>query len=197
MQNQNVAPVLLASSSRYRKELLERILEDFSMSSPDIDESQRPGEDSADLVVRLAREKAQAFAGEMKNVIIIGADQVAVLGNEILGKPGDRQQAIRQLMDSSGKSVRFLTAVCVLDILSHNRYEHTDVTTVNFRQFDRRLAEAYVQKDEPYDCAGSFKAEGAGVVLMNSITSEDPTAILGLPLIWLSARLRELGVITP
>ena len=197
MQNPNLPPVLLATSSRYRKELLERILDNFSMSSPDIDESRRPGEDPRDMVTRLAREKAEVFAGEHKGLIIIGADQVAVLGNEILGKPGDRQQAIRQLMNSSGKSVNFLTAVCVLDIMSHNRYEHTDTTTVKFRQFDRRLAEAYVQKDEPYDCAGSFKAEGAGVVLMQSIVSEDPTALLGLPLIWLSARLRELGVITP
>lgn len=197
MQNPQSPPVLLASSSRYRKELLERIIDDFNMGNPEIDEMRRPDEPPRDLVQRLARQKAGAFAGVRNNQIIIGADQIAVLGDTIIGKPGNRATAISQLLAANGKTVQFLTAVCVLDLASHNRYEHTDVTTVAFRQFDRRLAEAYVNKDQPYDCAGSIKAESAGVILFRSIQSEDPTALLGLPLIWLAATLRDLQVITP
>lgn len=197
MQNPQSPPVLLASSSRYRKELLERIIDDFNMGNPEIDEIQRPDEPPHDMVRRLARQKAGAFAGVRGNQIIIGADQIAILGDNIIGKPGDRATAISQLLAANGKTVQFLTSVCVLDLASHNRYEHTDVTNVVFRQFDRRLAEAYVNKDKPYDCAGSIKAESAGVILFRSIQSEDPTALLGLPLIWLAATLRDLQVITP
>ncbi len=197
MQNPQSPPVLLASSSRFRKELLERIIDDFNMGNPEINESRNPNESPQDMVRRLASQKAGVFAGARNDMIIIGADQVAVLGDEIVGKPGDRATAISQLLAANGKTVQFLTAICVLDMASHNRYEHTDITTVKFRQFDRRLAEAYVTKDEPYDCAGSIKAESAGVILIRSIQSEDPTALLGLPLIWLAAILRELRVITP
>jgi septum formation protein len=104
---------------------------------------------------------------------------------------------VEQLLQASGKSVQFLTAVCVLDPVEKRRYEHVDKTVVHFRTFDRRLAEAYLKHDEPYDCAGSFKIEGAGFVLFESVTTDDPTALIGMPMIWLSDRLLELGYLIP
>ncbi len=113
--------------------------------------------------------------------LVIGADQLAVLDNDVLGKPGDHARAVEQLLAASGKTVTFLTAVCILDPVGRARYEHTDKTIVRFRQFDRRLAEAYLRHDEPYDCAGSFKLEGAGFVLFEAVRTDDPTALIGLP----------------
>ena len=118
---------------------------------------------------------------------------MAHLEGQVLGKPGDHQKAVEQLLAAAGKSVTFLTAVCMLDPVGRARYEHTDKTTVHFRQFDRRLAEAYLRHDEPYDCAGSFKLEGAGFVLFDSVATDDPTALIGLPMIWLADRLLQLG----
>ena len=129
--------------------------------------------------------------------LIIGADQLAVLEDRVLGKPGDHAKAIEQLLASSGKTVTFLTAVCILDPVGRARYEHTDKTIVRFRQFDRRLAEAYLRHDEPYDCAGSFKLEGAGFVLFESVETDDPTGLIGLPMIWVADRLLQLGYLLP
>lgn len=129
--------------------------------------------------------------------MIIGADQLAVLEGEVLGKPGDHQSAVKQLMAASGKSVSFLTAVCVLDPVGRRRYEHVDQTEVRFRNFDIRLVEAYLRHDQPYDCAGSFKIEGAGFVLFESVSTDDPTALIGLPMIWLAATLMELDCLAP
>jgi septum formation protein len=193
MQNPSAAPILLASSSRYRQGLLDRFLDDYQMVAPDIDESAEEGEDPEALAGRLAREKAEAVSSTNRNALVIGADQLAVLDGVVLGKPGDHQKAVEQLLAASGRSVSFLTAVCVLDAASHRRYEHIDKTTVRFRQFDRRLADAYLYHDKPYDCAGSFKIEGAGFVLFDSVTTDDPTALIGLPMIWLAGRLQELG----
>ena len=120
-----------------------------------------------------------------------------MLEGQVLGKPGDHQKAVEQLMAASGHNVTFRTAVCILDPVGKNRYEHVDKTTVRFRQFDRRLAEAYLRHDEPYDCAGSFKIEGAGFVLFESVTTDDPTALIGLPMIWVSDVLLELGYLLP
>jgi septum formation protein len=197
MQNPSAAPILLASSSHYRQGLLDRFLNDYQTVSPDIDESPVPGEDAATLATRLARAKAEAASGASREALIIGADQLAVLHDKVLGKPGDHQKAVEQLLAAAGQSVTFLTAVCLLDPVTRQRFEHTDTTIVRFRRFDLRLAEAYLRHDQPYDCAGSFKIEGAGFVLFESVTTDDPTALIGLPMIWLAAKLQGLGYLLP
>ena len=197
MQNPSAPDILLASSSPYRRGLLDRFLVEFEAVSPDIDESNVGGLEPAELARHLARAKAEAVSAASRNALIIGADQLAVLDGHVLGKPGSHQKAVEQLLAASGKSVKFLTAVCMLDPVTRKRYEHTDETTVHFREFDRRLAEAYLRLDEPYDCAGSFKLEGAAFLLFESVKTDDPTALIGLPMIWISDRLLELGYLLP
>ena len=197
MQNPSSPPILLASSSRYRQGLLDRFLDDYETVSPGIDEAPREGENPRDLATRLAREKAEAVSSQHRDALIIGADQLAVLDNVVLGKPGDHQRAVEQLLAASGKKMDFLTAVCVLDPVTRTRLEHTDKTTVRFRRFDRRLADSYLRHDQPYDCAGSFRIEGAGFVLFESVTTDDPTALIGLPMIWLAGTLKDLGYLLP
>ncbi len=198
MQNPASPPILLASSSRYRQGLLERFLDDYETVAPDIAEAPREGENPGELATRLAREKAEAVSSQHRDALIIGADQLAVLDDVVLGKPGDHQRAVEQLLAASGKKkMDFLTAVCVLDPVTRTRLEHTDKTTVRFRRFDRRLADSYLRHDEPYDCAGSFRIEGAGFVLFESVTTDDPTALIGLPMIWLAGTLIDLGYLLP
>ncbi len=197
MQNPSAPEILLASSSPYRRGLLDRFLVEFEAVSPDIDESNTEGLGPAELARHLARAKAEAVSANSRNALIIGADQLAALDGRVLGKPGSHQKAVEQLLAASGKSVTFLTAVCMLDPVTRKRYEHTDETIVHFREFDRRLAEAYLRLDEPYDCAGSFKLEGAGFLLFESVKTDDPTALIGLPMIWISDRLLELGYLLP
>lgn len=197
MQNPSAPTIILASSSKYRRDLLARFLDNYETVAPDVDESNDQGLSPADLATYLARKKAEAIAVNAREELIIGADQLAVLDDQVLGKPGDHQKAVEQLLAASGKSVTFLTAVCILDPVGRARFEHTDVTTVHFRQFDRRLAEAYLRHDQPYDCAGSFKLEGAGFVLFDSVNTDDPTALIGLPMIWVADRLLQLGYLAP
>jgi MAF protein len=197
MQNPSAPEILLASSSPYRRGLLDRFLVEFEAVSPDIDESNAEGLEPGELARHLARAKAEAVSANSRNALIIGADQLAALDGQVLGKPGSHQKAVEQLLAASGKSVTFLTAVCMLDPVTRKRYEHTDETIVHFREFDRRLAEAYLRLDEPYDCAGSFKLEGAGFLLFESVKTDDPTALIGLPMIWISDRLLELGYLLP
>ncbi len=197
MQNPSAPGIVLASSSPYRRGLLDRILDQFETVEPDVDESNSDGLDPAALARNLARRKAEAAASSNRDALIIGADQLAVLNERILGKPGSHQNAVEQLLLASGQVVTFLTAVCMLDPIGRSRYEYTDRTTVRFRDFDRRLADAYLRHDEPYDCAGSFKIEGAGFVLFESVQTEDPTALIGLPMIWVADRLLQLGYISP
>ena len=142
MQNPSAPEIFLASSSAYRRGLLDRFLDQFEVLSPDVDESNVDNLAPAALATRLARLKAEAISARARRSLIIGADQLAVLDDEILGKPGSHQKAVEQLMAASGKTVTFLTAVCILDPVSRNRYEHTDETVVRFRRFDRRLVEA-------------------------------------------------------
>ena len=189
--------LLLASSSQYRRELLNRFLDNYEVVDPEVDERNDLGLPPAELAQYLARKKAEAVAVNARKSLIIGADQLAVLEDRVLGKPGDHARAIEQLLASSGKTVTFLTAVCILDPVRRARYEHTDKTIVRFRQFDRRLAEAYLKHDEPYDCAGSFKLEGAGFVLFESVETDDPTGLIGLPMIWVADRLLQLGYLLP
>ena len=197
MQNPSSPPIVLASASRYRQGLLDRFLDEYETVSPGVDESRRENEPAADLVGLLAREKAEAVSSKNPGALIIGADQLAVLDDQVLGKPGDHQHAVEQLLKASGKQVEFLTAVCVLDPVTRRRYEHTDLTKVRFRNFDRRVADTYLRHDEPYDCAGSFRIEGAGFVLFESVSTDDPTALIGLPMIWLAGTLRKLGYLLP
>ena len=197
MQNPTAPTIFLASSSPYRRNLLNRFLDQFEVVAPDVDESNKEGLEPAALASHLARKKAEAVAINAREGLVIGADQLAVLDNTVLGKPGNHAKAIEQLLAASGKSVTFLTAVCILDPVGRARYEHTDRTIVRFREFDRRLAEAYLRYDEPYDCAGSFKIEGAGFVLFESVRTDDPTALIGLPMIWVADRLLQLGYLLP
>jgi septum formation protein len=197
MQNPSAPAIVLASSSPYRRALLERFLEQYEAVSPEVDEHNDLGLNAADLARHLARKKAEAVAIRARDALVIGADQLAVLNDEVLGKPGDHQKAVEQLLAASGHVVTFLTAVCILDPIERTRYEYTDKTTVRFREFDRRLAEAYLRHDEPYDCAGSFKIEGAGFVLFESVKTDDPTALVGLPMIWVADILLQLGYLSP
>ena len=197
MQNPSAPTIFLASSSRYRRDLLNRFLDNYEVVDPEVDERNDLGLPPGELAQYLARKKAEAIAVNARKSLIIGADQLAVLEDRVLGKPGDHARAIEQLLASSGKAVTFLTAVCILDPVGRARYEHTDKTIVRFRQFDRRLAEAYLKHDEPYDCAGSFKLEGAGFVLFESVETDDPTGLIGLPMIWVADRLLQLGYLLP
>jgi septum formation protein len=197
MQNPSAPTVFLASSSQYRRDLLNRFLDSYEAVDPDVDESNVENLSPEDLAQHLARKKAEAIATNARNALVIGADQLAVLDNEVMGKPGDHARAVEQLLAASGKTVTVLTAVCILDPVGRARYEHTDKTIVRFRQFDRRLAEAYLRHDKPYDCAGSFKLEGAGFVLFENVRTEDPTALIGLPMIWIADRLLQLGYLLP
>ncbi len=197
MQNPSAPTIVLASASPYRRGLLDRFLESFETVSPDIDESNPEGLSPKKLARRLARTKAETVAKTARNSLVIGADQLAVLDGQVLGKPGSHQKAVEQLVAASGKTVTFRTAVCILDPVGRTRYEHVDKTTVHFREFDRRLAEAYLRHDEPYDCAGSFRIEGAGFVLFESVKTDDPTALIGMPMIWVSDVLLELGYLMP
>ncbi len=197
MQNPSAPSIFLASSSQYRRGLLDRFLDEYEAVSPRIDESNEEGLGPQELASYLARKKAETVSVNARDALVIGADQLAVLDDQVLGKPGDHQKAIEQLLAASGKTVTFLTAVCILDPIGRTRHEHIDHTSVRFRQFDRRLAEVYLRHDEPYDCAGSFKLEGAGFVLFESVDTDDPTALIGLPMIWVAGRLLELGYLLP
>ena len=197
MQNPSAPPIVLASSSPYRRGLLDRFLDAYEAVDPEVDESNDDDLGPAELARYLARTKAEAVAINSRNALVIGADQLAILDDQVLGKPGDHAKAVEQLLVASGKTITFLTAVCILDPIGRARYEHTDKTIVRFRQFDRRLVDAYLRHDEPYDCAGSFKLEGAGYVLFESVQADDPTGLIGMPMIWVADRLLQLGYLLP
>ena len=190
-------PLLLASSSPYRRELLARLRLPFACSSPDIDESHRPGESAIDLVQRLAMEKAQALASEFPEHLIIGSDQVAVLDGQILGKPHTFERAQAQLSAASGASVTFLTGLTLLNS-STGQYQVDCVPfTVHMRQLDQASITRYLHAEQPYDCAGSFKAEGLGVSLFQATEGSDASSLIGLPLIRLVDMLIKEGVQIP
>ncbi|NHA14296.1 nucleoside triphosphate pyrophosphatase [Thioalkalivibrio sp. XN279] len=187
--------LVLASASPYRRALLERLGLPFRQRSADIDETPRRGESPADLVMRLARSKAQAVASTATDAIVIGSDQVAVRGDDILGKPGNADEAMAQLARSAGRHVEFLTGVCILAPgRADEPEEHIDITRVVFRPLEAGEIRRYVEVERPLDCAGSFRAEGLGIALFERIDSQDPTGLIGLPLIWVAQALRRLGV---
>jgi septum formation protein len=194
--------LILASTSRYRRELLERLGQEYSCVAPAADETPAPGERAAALVTRLARLKAAAVATKHPQAWVIGSDQVAVLtaaeGTEVLlGKPGTEERCIEQLQRCSGGAVAFLTAVAVIRQDENALVEFVDTTRVLFRVLDLTAIQRYVAREKPLDCAGGFKSEGLGISLCESIDSADPTALIGLPLIRLSAVLRDAGFQLP
>jgi septum formation protein len=190
------APLILASGSRYRRELLQRLGVPFAVEAAAVDEGARPDEPPNDLVHRLARAKALAVAARHADALVIGSDQVAVCRGRILGKPGDAKRNVEQLQDASGTSVTFLTAVC-LARAGQPIDAHLDVTVARFRELGRAEIERYVERERAFDCAGGFKAEGLGIALFERVESQDPTGLIGLPLIWLAAALRRAGVPVP
>ncbi|MBM37790.1 MAG: septum formation protein Maf [Woeseia sp.] len=193
MQNILSPTICLASSSPYRRSLLDRILSKYKILAPNIDESEKEGLTPKKFVSSLAYKKAIKVRNFEKDSLIIGADQLAVLDNKILNKPGNYENAFKQLSEVSGRIVTFLTAVCILDPKSNNHYEFTDVTKTKFRKLNNIIINNYLSLDKPYNCAGSFKIEGAGFILFDSIKTNDPTALIGLPMIWLTNQLLELG----
>jgi len=189
--------LILASTSAYRRALLERLGVPFDCLAPGADEQRLPGEPPEMLALRLARLKAESVAARHPGCIVIGSDQVAVRGAEILGKPGTVERCTEQLRESSGRDVAFLTAVHVIDGRGARAEFHIDRTQVRFRALEPAEIARYIAADAPLDCAGGFKAESLGIALFERIESEDPTALTGLPLIWLCAALRRAGIPVP
>jgi septum formation protein len=190
-------PLVLGSSSRYRRELLERLHLPFTVAAPESDESPLPGEAPHALALRLALAKAHAVAALHPQAIVIGSDQVADLAGEPLGKPGNHERATAQLRRMSGRTVVFQTAVAV--VCSDSGFSEVDIAPVEvrFRPLDDATIERYLRAEQPYDCAGSAKSEGLGIALLDAIVSDDPTALIGLPLIRTCRMLRAAGLVLP
>jgi septum formation protein len=189
--------LILASTSAYRRMLLERLRVPFECIAPGADETRQPGEPADVMAQRLAQWKAGAVAARHPNSVVIGSDQVAVRGTEVLGKPGTVERCATQLLQSSGREVAFLTAVHVVDGRRGRHESHLDRTQVRFRGLGAEEIRRYIVADAPLDCAGGFKAESLGIALFERIESVDPTALTGLPLIWLSGALRRAGIPVP
>ena len=186
--------LILASTSPFRRELLARLGLPFATQAPDADESHRPGEDAPALVARLAELKARAVARHEPGALIVGSDQAAVLDGKIIGKPGDHERATAQLQRASGRAVTFYTGLCLLDSASGQRQTAVDVFKVVFRRLAPEMIESYLRREQPYHCAGSFKSEGLGIALFERLEGDDPTSLIGLPLIRLTRMLEAAGV---
>jgi septum formation protein len=189
--------IVLASTSRYRADLLRRLLADFEQAAPYTDETPQAGEAPAARALRLAIAKATAVADGLDDALVIGSDQVAALDGAILRKPGSVEAAREQLGASSGRVVNFHTALCLLDTRHGRSQTHVDDTRVRFRELGSAEIERYVTRELPLDCAGSFKCEGLGISLFEEIDNRDPSALIGLPLIALARMLRQAGVAVP
>ena len=186
--------LVLASTSRYRRELLQRLGVPFEVCAPQVDETPWAGESAHTLVSRLAQAKAAAVAALHPQGLIIGSDQVALLNGKILGKPGNYERALEQLWAASGQTVQFLTGLCVLDAFSERVQVDVVPFKVHFRQLTKTQIERYLQREQPYDCAGSFKSEGLGIALFERLEGDDPAALIGLPLIRLIRMLEHAGM---
>ena len=189
--------LILASTSRYRKALLEKLALPFECAAPEVDESPLPGEPAEALVARLALAKASAIADRLDQGLIIGSDEVCVCDGQILGKPGTVEKAVAQLMAAQGRSVTFHTGLCVLDAASGRAEQLVEPFTVHFRTLDEAALRRYVEAELPLDCAGSFKCEGMGIVLFKGLEGRDPNALIGLPLIGLIELLARHGLALP
>ena len=186
--------LVLASTSRYRKELLARLGLPFAVAAPQADERPLSGEAPPDTALRLAALKAQSVRGAHRDALIIGSDQVAMSAARLLGKPGDHASAMRQLRSLSGKSADFHTALALLDAANGSLQTRVVACRVHFRTLDDARIENYLRREQPYDCAGSAKAEGLGIALIARIDTPDPTSLIGLPLIALTEMLEHAGL---
>ncbi|WP_293935733.1 nucleoside triphosphate pyrophosphatase [Iodobacter sp.] len=185
--------LVLASTSPYRKELLERLGISFETAAPDLDESALPNETAGDTSLRLAIAKARVLADQYPDSLIIGSDQVALLNGEQLGKPGTHERAVHQLSKMRGHTLAFHTALCLYNTATGQEQHCVDITRVTMRDYTDAEIESYLQREKPYNCAGSAKTEGLGIVMIAAIEGKDPAAIIGLPLIELITMLKNEG----
>ena len=190
-------PLILGSTSRYRRELLQRLHLPFEVVAPDVDETPFPGEAPSALALRLALAKAHAVAQRHPNAVVIGSDQVADLAGEPLGKPGTHERAVAQLQRMRGQTVVFQTALAVVCLATGFAQQDLAPVRVRFRDLSDAEIDRYLRIEQPYDCAGSAKSEGLGIALLDAIDSDDPTALVGLPLIRTCRLLRAAGVAIP
>lgn len=186
--------IVLASTSPYRRELLQRLRLPFDVLAPRVDEATLPAEAPRTTALRLARAKAEEVAARAADAIVIGSDQVADVGGTALSKPGSHEAALEQLERMQGRTIVFHTALAVFDAARGNALVDCVPTSVRFRRLSRVALETYLRAEQPYDCAGAAKIEGLGIALVEAVESDDPTALIGLPLIRLTAMLEELGV---
>ena len=184
-------PLVLASTSPFRRQLLERLGLPFITAVPDLDETSLPGEAAERLVIRLAEAKARAVSVAHPTALIIGSDQVACIDGKILGKPGNRERAAAQLEQASGRTVAFFTGLCLLNSTTGRAQTACEPFRVHFRRLSREQIEAYLDREQPFGCAGSFKSEGLGIALFRRLEGDDPNALIGLPLIRLVDMLLE------
>lgn len=189
--------LVLASSSPYRRELLARLHMPFEVMSPDIDETPLTNEAPQETALRLAQQKARAVAGKFPDALIIGSDQVALLGEQQIGKPHTFENAKQQLQASSGRSMVFHTALCLYNSRSGNMQARVVPITIQFRKLSDDVIERYLHAEQPYNCAGSAKSEGLGIALIERFDGEDPNALIGLPMIALIDMLHQEGVQIP
>ena len=193
--------LILGSTSPFRKELLERLQIEFSCASPDVDETPIEGESIEQMVMRLSELKADAIATQIKDsgedALIIGSDQSAVLNGEPLTKPGNFENAVRQLTDASGQRIVFQTGLCLLNTRTGKKQTICEPYTVVFKRLSTQTIERYLKREEPYNCAGSFKSEGLGIALFEKFEGEDPNSLIGLPLIKLVSMLKNEGLEIP
>jgi len=191
------AHIILGSTSPFRRNLLNKLGIRFTTAAPEINEQSLPNESPAELVSRLAVEKAEAVGAQYPKALIIGSDQVACIDQQILGKPGNRKNAIEQLSKASGKRVTFYTGLCLLNSFTGQKQITCETFHVHFRKLERSQIERYLDQEEPYNCAGSFKSEGLGIALFERLEGGDPNTLIGLPLIRLVSMLDKEGIKIP
>lgn len=187
-------PLILASTSRYRRELLSRLGLHFTVQAPNVDETPHANEHPRHLAIRLAKAKALAVSAHHPDAVVIGSDQVADLHGQALGKPGRHDRAVKQLQAMSGQTVLFHTAMAIAQASTNSLHEELATVEVQFRTLSIDEIEHYLEVEQPYDCAGSAKSEGLGIALLENIRNDDPTALIGLPLIRTARLLRALGI---
>lgn len=196
-QSTHFPQIILASTSPFRKQLLEKLQFPFETAKPELEETHQPEESVTEMVARLSLQKAQAIANQHPNAIVIGSDQSATFKGKPIGKPHNHANAIEQLKQFSGHTVEFITGLAVINGSTSEVYQATDVTHVRFRQLSDSEIEHYLRLEKPYQCAGSFKSEGLGITLFEAIQTKDPSALIGLPLIELTTLLKKCGISLP